>query len=160
MLWYAVVMAGKKIHPSEPKIPDEVSQVTTEVEEEIMEQQIAKTMAPVTISIVDEVMGLQMALDSKKSLAIQSLLDARTDIEQKLISLGHGSVVQAPAKRRGRPPGSGKSAVATSAEAPTPKVRFCNICGIVGHDARAHRSQGDKKRKFTPQELAAAVGQA
>lgn len=31
--------------------------------------------------------------------------------------------------------------------------RHCEICDMQGHDKRNHRSQGDKKRKFTPAEL-------
>jgi hypothetical protein len=34
-----------------------------------------------------------------------------------------------------------------------PAKKHCDICDINGHDGRAHRSQGDKKKKFTAAEL-------
>lgn len=34
-----------------------------------------------------------------------------------------------------------------------PAKKHCDICDMNGHDGRAHRSQGDKKKKFTAAEL-------
>lgn len=34
-----------------------------------------------------------------------------------------------------------------------PAKKHCPICDMNGHDGRAHRAQGDKKKKFTAAEL-------
>ncbi|SRR5258708_4312787 len=34
-----------------------------------------------------------------------------------------------------------------------PSKKYCSYCEISGHDGRAHRSQGDRKKKFTASEL-------
>lgn len=70
-----------------------------------------------------------------KEALIEELLERRRNIDEQLLRLGY--VLQEHAK---------------SSRAPARK--YCKYCDTEGHDARAHRSQGSDKRKFTPEEQA------
>lgn len=76
-------------------------------------------------------------IESLREKAIEALLEERKAIDKKLRDLGHGTGAKRIRRRRQAP------AI----------TRFCNICQMEGHDGRAHRSQGKKKRKFTAEEL-------
>lgn len=79
-------------------------------------------------------------LEELKQKAINELLEQRRGIDEKLSKLGYQE--QPATKKR-------------AASTKDASERFCNICQVSGHDARAHRSQGDNKRPFTAEELAA-----
>jgi hypothetical protein len=88
------------------------------------------------VSIVDRVLGMTSELQTLREQAIADLRNQRRVIDEKLAQLGDVMVKRSPT-------GGTLSAVS-----------HCRICDIDGHDARQHRWQGDKKRKFTPTELA------
>lgn len=95
--------------------------------------------ATATVSIVDEVKALQAQLETKRGQAIESLLGQKREIEQTLQSLGWVPPTGTRSIRRTKPVSQ----------------RFCKICNTTGsHDARAHKTQGSKKRPFTAEELA------
>jgi len=90
-------------------------------------------------NIVEEVKALQAQYEAKRGQAIEALLDQKKEIEQTLQSLGWVPPTGTRSIRRTKPVGQ----------------RFCKICNTTGgHDARAHKTQGAKKRPFTPEELA------
>ncbi len=98
-------------------------------------------------ALVASVLSLQAQINTQRDAAIQHLLQEQQTISEQLISLGYNqpepegiSPVKPPAKRGGK-------AIRPDA--------YCKICQIKGHDGRLHRGQGDKPRKFTPQELSA-----
>ena len=96
-------------------------------------------------TIIDDVKRLQVELATKRNSAIEALLAQRTDIDATLTSLGFAD--DASPKERNK-----KRQSKTAAE------RVCKICSVggrtvMGHDARAHRSQ-TKKKPFNTEELA------
>jgi len=93
---------------------------------------------------LEKIQKLQEQIEEAKTEALEELRAKRreiqallTDIDSQISELGGGS------SRQGKSKGTRKS----SSEA------TCKICGITGHDARAHRSQGKNKRKFSAEEL-------
>ena len=80
--------------------------------------------------------------------AIQELLQARQQVDRDLRLLGFGA-----------PNHLDRSIVDGPVEEPKRRTRqqrakaHCPFCNIDGHDGRAHRGQGDNKRKFTTAEL-------
>ena len=118
-------------------------------------------------SLVAEVLELKRSWESKKEAAIQELLAKRTaiekqfnenlaEIESHLTELGYTREpewVPVPASRV-QPVRKLKS------KSQSATGRFCPICTIdpekpvTGHDGRAHRSQGKRKKPFTTAELA------
>jgi len=97
-------------------------------------------LVPDEMSIVEKVLGMTTELQTLREQAITDLRNQRTVIDEKLAMLGDTIAKRSPA---GGTPSS---------------ISHCRICDVDGHDARQHRFQGDKKRKFTPQELAGIGG--
>ena len=77
-------------------------------------------------------------MESLFQAAIDEQLAIIKEAEQKLGELGYSS---APKKK------------ATGTRNTDPTKKHCALCDINGHDQRAHRAQGEKKRKFTAKEL-------
>jgi len=118
---------------------------------------------------VDDVLKLKHDYESKKDAAIQELLKKRTgiekafnenlkEIEDQLAELGYTrepDFVPVPASR---------VQPFRKTRAKSAREKFCPICTtdpenpVVGHDGRAHRSQGKRKRPFTAAELKAYEG--
>ncbi len=94
-------------------------------------------------SVIADVRRLQAELDSKRRSAIDALLQQRGEIDNTLASLGY---VAGEGRRGGQ---------RRMVRSKSPEERMCPICEVSGHDARAHKSQGKRKRKFTADELAA-----
>jgi type IV secretory pathway VirB10-like protein len=100
---------------------------------------------PPPVISVEDVLRLQDQVESYRATAIQTLLHQQQEIAEKLVRLGYGAVVpSSPTSQRPKPAVGGK-AIRSDA--------FCKYCQIHGHDARLHRGQGEKKRKFTQAEL-------
>ena len=110
-------------------------------------------------SVYQEVADLKAAFELTRHEAISELLQQRAEIDQHLAALDYN-------------PAADKSTVKVSAEpvAKSVKVtkakkgkkgkkskpaaeRYCPICEVSGHDGRAHKSQGAKKKPFTQEEL-------
>jgi hypothetical protein len=117
---------------------------TAEPPEEVAPQPLPPEMAttPSTVS-VEDVLRLQDELESHRSAAIQTLLAQQMEIAEKLKKLGYNAPGDG-AIQKAKAPVGGK-AIRSDA--------FCKYCQVHGHDARLHRGQGDKKRKFTAAEL-------
>ena len=104
--------------------------------------------------VFQEVLDLQTALMARKHDAIQLLLADRKIIDEQLKSLGHfddvpfGTTATTPKAQKAATKRPGKSR----------DQRFCKLCKVDGHDARAHKSQGKKKKPFTAEEMAALFG--
>src|SRR5882762_10242682 len=77
-------------------------------------------------------------MESLFQAAIDEQLAIIKDAEQKLGELGYSS---ASSKKK------------ASSRNTDPSKRHCPICDMDGHDGRAHRNQGDKKKKFSAAEL-------
>ena len=86
--------------------------------------------------------------------AIQDLLQARKQVDAELKQLGYTGRGQLSDDDGGsiqyRNGGSGQRARRARQAAKKP---HCPFCDMDGHDGRAHRGQGDDKRKFTTSEL-------
>jgi hypothetical protein len=76
-------------------------------------------------------------MESLFQAAIDEQLAIIKDAEQKLGELGYAGTTRKKAGTRNT----------------DPSKKHCNICDTVGHDGRAHRSQGKSKKKFTAAEL-------
>jgi hypothetical protein len=91
----------------------------------------------------------------REELRAQLRSDAEAGLRQSLVdfnNLNFGVTYELREARRGRGQGSRRGTRQVNAE------RACPICGfrtIPPHDARAHRSQGDKKKAFSAEELSA-----
>lgn len=96
-------------------------------------------MAEAKESKLDKVLRQIEQLEALKKEAIQELLEERESIDLKLTSLGY---------KEPEPQRTG----ATRKRSGTTKEKHCEICDLVGHDKRAHRSQ-IKKQPFTTAEL-------
>lgn len=104
-----------------------------------------------TQQVFQEVLDLQTALMARKHDAIQLLLADRKIIDEQLKSLGHFDDV--PFGTTATTPKAQK--LATKRPGKSRDQRFCKVCKVYGHDARAHKSQGKKKKPFTAEEMAA-----
>ncbi len=91
----------------------------------------------------------------REELRAQLRSDAEGGLRQSLQdfnNLNFGVTYELRELRRGRAAGSRRGTRQVNAE------RACPICGFrtaPPHDARAHRSQGDKKKAFSAEELSA-----
>ena len=97
---------------------------------------VPEAPVPDEMNIVEKVLGMTTELQTLRESAIAELRQQRTAIDEKLAMLGETVSKRSP------------SAFGTTT------ASHCRICDVDGHDARQHRFQGDKKRKFTPAELA------
>ena len=85
--------------------------------------------------------------------AIQDLLQARKQVDAELKQLGYtgrGQLSDDDGSIQYRNGGGGQRGRKARQ---TGKKPHCPFCDMDGHDGRAHRGQGDDKRKFTTSEL-------
>jgi len=156
-------------HRSAAAVPEEAPPSETPVspEPDPPPQVDAEPTVAARPSLVAEVLELKRSWEAKKDAAIQELLAKRTaiekqfnenlaEIESHLTELGYTREpewVPVPASRV-QPVRKLKS------KSQSATGRFCPICTIdpekpvTGHDGRAHRSQGKRKKPFTTAELA------
>ena len=80
--------------------------------------------------------------------AIQELLQPRQQVDSELRLLGYGAPNALDPMVGERPVEEPKRRTRQQLAKP-----HCPFCNIDGHDGRAHRGQGDNKRKFTTAEL-------
>jgi hypothetical protein len=84
----------------------------------------------------EKALAAKAQMESLFQAAIDEQLAIIKEAEQKLGELGYGERKKKSGTRN-----------------TDPANKFCALCDMKGHDQRAHRSQGDKKRKFTAKEL-------
>lgn len=84
--------------------------------------------------------------------AIQDLLQARKQVDAELKQLGYTGRSQL-SDDAGSQYGNGSFKQRGRKTAQAGKKPHCPFCDMDGHDGRAHRGQGDAKRKFTTSEL-------
>ena len=86
--------------------------------------------------------------------AIQDLLQARKQVDAELRQLGYTGRGQPSDDAGGSMQyGNGSSKQRARKTLQAGKKPHCPFCDMDGHDGRAHRGQGDAKRKFTTSEL-------
>jgi hypothetical protein len=93
---------------------------------------------------------LEALLERRKKL--QEQLD---EVEAKVVELKQAQIQEhlAALKELGYQTRSRAKRGSSSASRHQDPNKKCPICEIPGHDARAHRSQGEKKKPFTKEEL-------
>ena len=114
-------------------------------------------------SVYQEVADLKAAFELTRQEAISELLQQRAEIDKHLAALDYNPAADKPAAKKttAEPAAApvkatkGKKGAKKGKKVKSAADRFCPICEVSGHDGRAHKSQGAKKKPFTADELAA-----
>ena len=126
------------------------------------EPEIAAEVALVAKSdVVEEVLSLKKSWSEKRDAAIAELLRRRDEIAAQLAELDYHDQSSEPdwmkpaSARPVRKVRVQKKSV-KKAKTSSARIKFCPVCNMdTNHDGRAHRSQGKKKKAFTPEEIEA-----
>ena len=113
-------------------------------------------------SVYQEVADLKATFELTRQEAIAELLEQRAEIDKHLAALDYDTAADKPAAKKITAEPAAAPVKATKAKkgkkgkrSKPAAERYCPICEVSGHDGRAHKSQGAKKKPFTADELAA-----